>query len=61
MKEAQEKIMEMIDEVGDVTAEWVAKKLGMSMEDAKNVLEGLRHKGDLAADATKETYHRRKS
>lgn len=56
----ENKIMEIIKRVGVVKPEWLAKELGAPEKEAREVLEALRHRGDLAADSQRGSYHKRK-
>jgi len=40
--------MEIVERVGVVKTQWVAKELHIPEDDAREVLEALRHRGDLA-------------
>lgn len=60
-EEIEDKTMEIIEKIGVVMPQWVAKELNIPEHDAREVLEALRHRGDLAADGSNESYHKRKA
>jgi ribosomal protein S25 len=57
----EEETMQIIKRVGVVKPEWIAEQLKVKIEDAREVLEALRQRGDLAKDAFRGSYHKRKS
>jgi predicted ArsR family transcriptional regulator len=59
-EEIENKTAEIIKRVGIIKPDWLAKELGVPEKDAREVLEALRHRGDLAADNQRGSYHRRK-
>jgi predicted ArsR family transcriptional regulator len=60
-EEIENEIMEIVERVGVVKPDWLAKELGVPEKDAREVLEALRHRGDLAADSQHGSYHKRKA
>lgn len=58
-EEIEERIVEIVKRVGTVKPEWVAKELNIPETDACEVLEALRHRGDLAKDSLGTSYHKR--
>lgn len=58
-EEIEGEIMDIVERVGVVKADLVAKQLDIKVEDAGEVLEALRHRRDLAKSG--DSYHKRKS
>lgn len=53
-------IIEIVKGVDIVKPHWLAKELFIQEKDATEVLEALRHRGDLAADSEQGSHHKRK-
>lgn len=60
-EELEDTIMEIVERVGVVKPSWVAEELSVEENEVREVLEALRHRGDLARDWNGSSYHKRKS